>query len=517
VVDFVKEINMNFIRKNKYLLICILLFIVTNIFFQSSFLFNWDAGQLALGTQNYSLSIHQPQPPGYFSYIYLAKFINILINDINLSFILINFLAGLLTIIFLFKSLFLLSNKIRIAFWITVIFIFNPLFWFHHLVALTYIFEALLASILFYLTTKQLKNNKTNLVLSSFLTGVIAGFRPSVVIIALPFLIVQLIHSQKKLKTLFLSFGFFILALSMWFPFLVLKTGGIENFFSILIAQALVAKNTNVYNINHHIFLLKTIVYSLNVLLIIVLFKLKKIFWFLKNNKLYFLPVIIIYQLLIYTFFHFGEAGYLLSIIPLYFILLLPVIEKIYSKSKIIRYSILFLIIISQLLIFNFNSKITTDHKLNQLNYKNIVKHDKRIETWLSYVKKYKSDETLIIILRGQFLDENSQVSSYDYDDIRILSYYLPDYKLYDLLGVNNLYFISFNHDYSQVNDNTVIVPNGYKKIIFLADYIYPDMRPKNLNLKPLKKGQHYSNIYTAEFLVDSFEYNGITFQKRIN
>ena len=504
---------MGFIRKNKLLLFCLLLFLVSNIFFQSRFLFNWDAGQLALGTENYSLESHQPQAPGYFSFVYLAKFFNFFVNDINLSFILINIIAALFTIVFLYKLILILSGREESAFIITSLFILNPLFWFHHLVALTYNFEALIAVLLSYLTIKQIKGSGSyNLILSAILVAIIIGFRPSTLIIALPFLLLQFYYSKNKLKDFSLSLLFFALALLTWLPFFLFKVGGPESLFNFVIAQALVAKDTSVYNLNQHLFLLQTIFYALHLSLIIILFNLVKIFRFLKNNNLLFIPLIILYQLLVYTFFHFGEAGYLLAVVPLFYLLLIPVIPA--EKRKKIVMVAFFFLALSQIYFFLFGFKLVDNHKIKQLSYLQIKDHDKRVSAWLDFVKKEEAEKTLIVVLRGQYLNPEKKVSSYPYDDIRLLSYYLPDYRLYDLLGLNNLYFISENYNYSQYNDNEVNLSSDINKVVFLADYIYPEMLPRELNLQAKKDGVSSDNIYLADFNVDRFEYNGIIFKK---
>ena len=504
---------MNLIRKNKLLLLCLLLFLFSNIFFQSKFLFNWDAGQLALGTENYSLSIHQPQAPGYFSFVYLAKFFNLFTNDINLAFILINIIVALLTIVFLYKLILILSNKEKTAFIITSLFVLNPLFWFHHLVALTYSFEALIAVLLSYLTVRQIKGQgQYNLVWSAFLVAIIIGFRPSTLIISLPFLLLQFYYAKNRLRDFSLALLFFIFALLTWLPFFIFKVGGLENLFNLVMAQALVAKNTNVYNLNQHLFLLQTIFYALHLSLILIIFNLKKVFGFLKVNSLLFIPLIIIYQLLVYFFLHFGEAGYLLSIVPLFYLLIIPVFIE--EKKKKIMMIVFFFLALSQIYFFLFGFKLVDSHKIEQLSYLQIRNHDNRISAWLDFVRLQKPEETLIVVLRGQYLNPEKKVSSYPYDDIRLLSYYLPGYRLHDLLGLNNLYFISENYHYYQHNDNRIDVSSNTKQAIFLADYIHPEMLPQELNLQAKKDEVSSDNIYLADFVVDSFEYNGIVFKK---
>ena len=509
VITFLK----NQILENKLLILCIALFLISSFFFQSKFLYNWDAGQFALGTKNYSLSEHQPHPPGYFLFVLTGNFLNYGFDDINTSFVFLNILAGLFAIIFLYKALYLLSSNEVISFWGALFFIVNPVFWFYHSVALTYTFEALLTIMLSYLTYRQLLKRLPALPASAFLTTFIAGFRPSVLIIALPFLISQIVYSEKKSRDLWLGLLAGLAGSLVWFPVFVLKVGGIMPLYKFVISQLGVANATVVYNINHKLFILQSFVYALHLVLVFLLLFLKKTWFFIRKQRLFFLILAIIWQLIVYLFLHFGDVGYILSIVPLFYLLLIPTLQQMSLNKR--RMGLVCVILVGfQFYVFVFGMNFINHHKIKQLTFLDIKTHDNRVYNFINFLDKYNPEETLVILLRGQYLASNGEVASYPYDDIRLLSYYLPDYKLYDLLGVKDIYFVAKNYTYSQKNQSDITVSSKIKDVIFLADYIHPEMRPVALRLNYLYDSPDTRNIYWGAFEQKEFEYNGMIFKK---
>ena len=53
------------------------LIIVSSLFFLSTYLYNWDTGQFALGLEHFDVKMHQPHPPGYPIFIFLGKILAI--------------------------------------------------------------------------------------------------------------------------------------------------------------------------------------------------------------------------------------------------------------------------------------------------------------------------------------------------------------------------------------------------------------------------------------------------------
>lgn len=501
-----------YIKKNRLILFFLAIYFVFSFLTASSYLYNWDSGQLALGTERFSLEEHQPHPPGYILYVFFGKFLNIFFNNINTSFVFINVIVGFFTLFFLYKLTYLLVKNKLITLWVTVLLAINPVFWFYRSITSTYVFEALTASFLSYFTYLTVQYRRNYLALSVFFVAILAGFRPSVVIIALPFLVFQLIYVEKRPKIILRAAFFGFLGLFIWLPFFISLSGGLGVFSEMIVSQLIVAKNTNVYDINHHGFLYLTILYSLFLPILLIFTYLKRFWRFFLEKKLFFVFIAIIWQILVYFFLHFGEAGYILAILPLAYLLMASAVYFI-ENQRMLKLVIILAVFVSVWAFFN-SPFLINNHKLEAISHKNIENHDFRLKKHIEYIKQYDPEEVLIVVLRGQYLNPDKQVSSYPYNDIRTLSYYLPEYELFDLLGVKDLYFTAKDYKYSKKTGSEVVISPEKRKVVFLADYIYRDMLPQGIDVKPLYEDVSVFNLYYGEFDSDEFGYNGVQFIK---
>lgn len=78
-----------------------LLALASGVFFgihRSRWLDDWDSIQFALALERLSLAEHQPHPPGYFAYVFMARGIDALVGNPQLALTALSVLAGALTI-----------------------------------------------------------------------------------------------------------------------------------------------------------------------------------------------------------------------------------------------------------------------------------------------------------------------------------------------------------------------------------------------------------------------------------
>lgn len=111
--------------------------VLSRLPFTSKYLYHMDSGHFALALNEYDLTLHQPQPPGYFLYVMLGKFLNHFITDPNAAFIFPSILFSALavvTIYYLAKDMF---DK-RIGTFAALFAVSSPTCWFHGEVALTF-------------------------------------------------------------------------------------------------------------------------------------------------------------------------------------------------------------------------------------------------------------------------------------------------------------------------------------------------------------------------------------------
>jgi hypothetical protein len=105
--------------------------------FLSHYLINWDAVQYALGSRDFDLHHHQPHPPGYIGYIFLARLLNHLTGDANQSLVLISVVGGALAPAGLYRLARAFVAR-PFALLAAILFGTSPLLWYYSGVALNY-------------------------------------------------------------------------------------------------------------------------------------------------------------------------------------------------------------------------------------------------------------------------------------------------------------------------------------------------------------------------------------------
>ncbi len=496
-------------HKYKAELSLIILAFASSLFFASHYLYAWDSAQLALGIQHFDLNSYQPHPPGYPLFLFLGWLFSFIFRDINFSLIFINALVSTLSALLIYKITKNLSYDNKIAFAISLILIFHPIFWHYRSVALTYSFEVLapLLGLYFLQKINTAKQGKYFLIHTA-LTATLIGFRPSLIIISLPLLFFNfLLIKRKKYFGLWASVIFVILSLAWLIPLMVFSNG-INNYLTILKNQysSLTKTFTDQNLIN---FYYKSFIVTAGPFIILPILAGP----FKKNNRLIGITTIALFCLVLifYFFSHLGVVGYMLSLIPLVLLLSLNFWQKIFQHY--FAYLIVAIIIIAEIYFFIIPVSFIKNKDINRLSYAATSEHDKRIKTYLYISKLQNPADTLIISLRGQYYDEEKKVNSYKYDDARILSSYLPQYKIYDLVGVKNLYFEAKNYRYQQRNSNQIYFDNSIKKIIILGEYLHPSSKPTGINLEGHCSALCIENYYQADISeINNFKFYGFNF-----
>jgi len=198
--------------------------VVTRLPFTSRFLYNWDAVQYALGTQNYNITYHQPHPPGYLLYVAAGKALNLLTDDPNGSFVLLSILASGLAV----SSLYLFGARAmgdRDGVYAALLLLFNPVFWFYGEITSTYAPECLMA-ILIGWTCFRVRNGEDHLApWVGVLLAVAGGIRQGTAIMLLPLAVFSLRKAQVR-YLLAAAAGFVSITLA-WLLRMLHLTGGL--------------------------------------------------------------------------------------------------------------------------------------------------------------------------------------------------------------------------------------------------------------------------------------------------
>ncbi len=212
-------------------LVLVLLALVTRLPFRTQYLFHWDSVNYAFALEKFDVYHHQPHPPGYLLYIALARGINAMVGDANLTFVSISIVAGALAL----AVLFLLAAEMfgtRVALWASALLLTSPLFWFYSEVAVPYTLDVALALVIVWSCYRVTRGSQNAVWLAAGLLGLAGGIRPQTTIVLFPlWLYVSFALGWRKWLAALLLVGIGAL---VWFLPLVYLSNGLENYLSLL-------------------------------------------------------------------------------------------------------------------------------------------------------------------------------------------------------------------------------------------------------------------------------------------
>jgi hypothetical protein len=201
--------------------------------FRSHLLYDLDSVNFALGVARFDPTVHQPHPPGYFLYIYLAKLVNSYLEDPNAALVTISIAAssGAVVMIYLLAFDWFGEKAARFA---ALLFLVSPLTWFHGIVGLIYIAEGFLSALIGYLCWQLGKGRKAFAIPAAVTLGIGAGIRPSFALFLAPLFLFSL--RVLPVTRICGALGALMLAVIAWFVPMVEMSGGFLKYFSALSA-----------------------------------------------------------------------------------------------------------------------------------------------------------------------------------------------------------------------------------------------------------------------------------------
>lgn len=488
-----------------------LLLLASHVFFASRYLTNWDAGQFALGTVRYDLAMHQPHPPGYFLYVKIGAFIAGFTQDANAAFLLINFFFALAAVVLLYWCVAQLTGHRQTAFISGLLLVVNPVFWYYHVVANTYVIEAfamsasLAAAVMVYRTRQP----------APFIANVVVlalamGFRPTVAFSGLPLLVAQAVWVRPRLRSWVAAATLGGALLAVWLVPFTVEVGGWGTLRQLIADQFLRAA-AGVHDLNQPEFFGWSLLLMINVSAVFLAVRAQDLGRQMRAGEGRLVAGTLIWNFALYLGLHFGEVGYLLAILPLYLLLLAPVIKPYAARSGIV---VIALLVAGNVGLFLFAPQFIRHPKVAKTSRAAMREHDQRISAHLAAVRAYPPERSLVITLRGDYFTPQKTVSAYPYDDIRILEYYLPNYQLYDIVGVRGEYFRAKDWRYERVVATEIPFPATIGRLLILADYLHPDVWPSGIPLTTSRTA-HPSNYYVADIAgVNRFAFLGFSFAR---
>lgn len=488
------------------------LYWLMHVFTAARYLTNWDAGQFALGTVRFDLASHQPHPPGYFLFVLAGRWLNTLTHDANASLVAISGLAGLATVLIFYWVALALSDNRHTAIGLTLLLIANPVLWYYGGIANTYTFEALAitATALCTIRTRQY-GNLAPFVVNVALISLLAGFRPPVVLAAAPLLAVQLVYLRDKIAAVAWGAAAAALIIIIWLIPMANAADGFPILWTETVLQALRAQRTVVYDVSRASFFIFSALLTTNTSLLLAGAFLKPIAKSLRTGRSFLLLPIGV-MTAFFLGFHFGEVGYLLSLLPVWLLVAAPAITSLtVSRPGVVT---LAAAVLGSGALF-FLPPHLLPPKINQVNFWSLRQHDTRMSAYLTAVRGHDPQRTLVVVLRGQYLRPDRIVGTYAADDIRALEYYLPEFSLVDLLGVKGRYYEAFHWQYKRLDDHTVQFGRHAETLLVLADYLHPDVWPPGLTFRSSSTVPSPQNVYQASITgADHFLFLGFTFER---
>jgi hypothetical protein len=309
--------------------------------FRSRFLVNWDAVNFALGTHTFDLQHHQPHPPGYIGYVAAGWLLNFVTGDANTSLTILSLVsvAAAPAAFFLLASIFVPR---RYALWSSILLGLSPVVWYYSGVALTYSVELALG--LFFLWAGYLGRRRSSLRLvmtATVLLVFLGALRPSGALFLMPmwlYMAWPLPWRQRLTVAAVLVAGNML-----WLVPLMWLSGGVGAFIrASRDLVRLVVVPTSVFGVRTHgsglgqnvAFVLVGILVGVNFGLFLIFAGLlvdPRAFSSLLRHRAFFL-LWLTPPVATYVFLHTGQLGYVLPILPAFFLLMAVSMEGIAER-----------------------------------------------------------------------------------------------------------------------------------------------------------------------------------------
>lgn len=528
-------------RHKRSLLILVLGFVCTTWPVVSHGPVDWDSAQYLLGLEHFSVNMHQPHPPGYPLFILTGKLLSLLVSQYT-SLLIINMLFSVAAIFGLYVLVWQIWRQRWLATTLALAFMVNPIFWYYRSLANTYTIDAAVSiwlALLTYLFLRSLTTapNVQYLYASALLLGVGSGFRPSVLVLLLPLLILQWVYYPDRRDRL-VSAAVLLVAVASWLVPLVIISGGVPAYWQAslqLYSKAATGGSwlfgaswfDAITQLRHFAV---TVLVSLNwlalpIIITVVLF-VRDIRWRIwKNDQLYLWWGLAWGSLaiVVYGFVHFGQIGYALTILPLAYVLAGRGAEWLYYEFyrqssvylKMMGVTFFVILIVGQastFLLFTpayanpdyvparridamLQRIVHLAPALTKTNLSFVWESDARIQRLVQLIQQYPAEQTLVVAGRNVFYPATRSHVPVRNDEIfRELSASLPNYQVVQLSPKGQTYLSAKNAMLQEVKGSEVRVSNDITYVIFAFDQLAGDQIPKGIIVerRPLSAQQAY-------------------------
>lgn len=462
----------------------------------AKYLYNWDSVQFALALEHFSVADHTPHPPGYPLFVLTGKLFQYFLPDANAAFIATSFLFALGTLIlFYFLARQFFSRRQALA--LTLLYLSCPVLLGNSLVALSYTAEGFFGLALAFLGWLVIKSARAQnqlwpvwLLLSAAVSSLALGYREGVLVYFLPlyvyalYCLVRHLKAKTSTKMVYLTcwVAIFLLLTAVWyFPFLKLAGGWAVYHQAVSLQSRIVIWPNTLWGggltafwLNIQV-LLVVLFYGFPLGWVVLLFFLAKkeafkASWWKSSGRFFWLWILpaLIFLATIYI----RRSGYVLVILPAFYLLLGWAWRKFMPVQRLGLWLILFL---ANLYFFFWIPQAP-------LSYGEIRRHDRMTADRISLVREnFRPDDTLVL-------------ASDDFNNgWRQAMYYLSEYHVVrhgwlakeHMVGIPKLYYLaSLDHPCYRIQEgyehrsrylNALTVPPQVKNVVIwdknMADF----------------------------------------------
>ncbi len=190
-----------------------------------------DSVSYALATQHYSIQDNMPPPPGYFLYIMSGKFLNLWFQDPKQSLLFLSvFYSGLIPVVLFFLGYLLFGTFSGVS--AALLFLTSPVFWYKGITIYGYLNAAFFILLTATFCYKVILGKSSFIYWASVSYALCVGVRPQEFPMLLPLYGWALTFVSRKQAMA--GVGFFALVCMAWFIPLMLMSGGLMTYGSLL-------------------------------------------------------------------------------------------------------------------------------------------------------------------------------------------------------------------------------------------------------------------------------------------
>lgn len=551
-----KSPTLLFIRHHVWqLLFLVVVFFITTIPFITKYPFNWDAAQFVLGVENYAVDMHQPHPPGYPLYIGVAKVLHILVSS-HTALIIETVFFALVSVLVMYLLVFRIWKQRWLAMSVALLWLVNPMFWMYRETALTYVIDSgatLLLLLFTYILFTNPRDKAARYVYYSAITlAVLGGFRPSMIVLLAPVLLVQWIYLRSK-TVAGISIVLSITICLAWYIPMVIDTGGLAAYdaASETLYSEAASGSSGLYGANWsatfeqmHILLL-AIISALNTIVIPIIVSCIAMLYYLFQRKAkingWFCSAVVasvIVPLFIFGFIHIGQLGYLLVILPVAYLITAHAIFEInrlqHPRLRLCGLIFLGVVFFLHASVFLFTTPKYSDaeffpttrsevwmqslaRKLPQMFLMNATMlrgSEEHLVGLIELAASYKPEEVLIITGRNISYPAPNGLPIRNNELFRELGATLPEYLVMQIASDSDKYMRMQHNKTKHVDKTELVLPQNVKYIIIALDRIPKGAEPEGLITEPfILPGGHQYYFGTMK---DTFTFYQITIKHRL-